>query len=219
MRISFLFRTLVTIILLIIIIIRILSFASNKLETTYLEIASLQTKKIVSRLINEVIDNHLLERDFEAKKDDSGIYSYDIKGVNELVSDASKEIIMILDDINHNDYSFLLGERVSNYDEKGIVYEIPFSLIGGNSLFSSLGPLLPVKFNLLGDVLTKARYNIESFGVNNALITLFMNVSFSFGVYLPLGNEIETLDIDIPLAMNIIEGDVPSLIGKYDLEV
>ena len=110
---------------------------------------------------------------------------------------------MILDDINHNDYSFLLGERVSKYDEKGIVYEIPFSLIGENSLFASLGPLLPVKFNLLGDVLTKARYNIESFGVNNALITLFMNVSFSFGVYLPLGNEIETLDIDIPLAMNI----------------
>lgn len=218
MHISFLFRTLVTIILLIIIIIRILSFASNKLETTYLEIASLQTKKIVGRLINEVVDNHLLNKSFEAKKDESGLFTYDIQGVNGLVSDASKEIIEILEDINHNDYSFVLGDRVNKYSEKGIVYEIPFSLIGGNTLFSSLGPLLPVKFNLIGDVLTKARYNIESFGVNNALITLYMNINFSFGVYLPLGKEVETLDIDVPLAMNIIEGDVPSLIGKYDLE-
>lgn len=217
MRISFLFRTFITILILIISIIRILSFASSKLNSTYLEIASLQTKTIINRLINEVVDNNLLEASFEAKKDESSLYSYDIKEVNRVVNASSKELVEILNDINHNDYSFLLGNNVSKYSEKGIVYEIPFSLISGNSLFASIGPLLPVKFNLIGDVMTSTKYTIESFGVNNALITLYMYVNFSFGVYLPLSKEIDSMEVMVPLAMNIIEGDVPSLIGQYDL--
>lgn len=145
--------------------------------------------------------------------------SYNIDKINELVLITSRKLLDELQDINHGNYKDIISEEcLRKYNASGIIYEIPISVIFNNAFLSSFGPYLPVRFNIMGDVLVTSKYSIESFGINNALITLFLHISFSYGVYLPLLKQVEEMNIDIPISMNLIEGNVPSyLYGTYPL--
>lgn len=219
MKISFLFRNVFTCCFLVVTISFCLAFSSKRIRSTCLEISSLQSKMIASKAVNEVIMDICKNNDEELINNEDAYVSYNIDKINELVLITSRKLLDELQDINHGDYKDIISEEcLRKYNTSGIIYEIPISVIFNNAFLSSFGPYLPVRFNIMGDVLVTSKYSIESFGINNALITLFLHISFSYGVYLPLLKQVEEMNIDIPISMNLIEGDVPSyLYGTYPL--
>lgn len=103
----------------------------------------------------------------------------------------------IIDDNNEN-------------NKKGVVLEIPSGVIYNNFLLNNLGPKIPVKIKILGDVQNKINTKVTNYGINSALIEVTLDITVREEVLLPIStNEIE-VTTTIPVAIKLIQGTVPN---------
>ena len=93
--------------------------------------------------------------------------------------------------------------------EKGIITYIPFGIATGSSLLYNLGPKIPVKLSLLGDVVTGFSTDVTEYGINNALIKLMIDVKVDTRIILPIISKEITINASIPIAMKVVQGKIP----------
>lgn len=199
MRISFLFRTVFTLILCSVTSSYMLSFSSKRLQEVYLTYAKNKSKALSTSLINEAVSTSLCSLGTIVLNEEK-ISSYQIENVNKLIVEVNEYILLRLED---NNYAF---------------FDIPLGLIYSNPLISHIGPTIPGKMCLIGDVLSSSYYSIDPFGINSCLITLYIKVKLNIATYLPLVSESEEIEVDVPLSMNVIQGKIPStIIGSYSI--
>ena len=60
--------------------------------------------------------------------------------------------------------------------KSGIIYQVPTGIIFNNGLLSNIGPKIPVKLSLIGDVTIDIKTTIKDYGINNAVIQVSINV-------------------------------------------
>ena len=77
-------------------------------------------------------------------------------------------------------------------------------------MLSNLGPKIPVKINLDGDVITSLNTEVKDYGINNALIKISVNVKVYMNVIIPFKTEEIIIETNIPIVMRIVEGEIPS---------
>lgn len=94
-------------------------------------------------------------------------------------------------------------------NKKGVIYEIPSGIIFKNIFLNNLFPKIPVRLNLVGTVFSKITTNVESFGINNALIKVNIEISMKLKVVLPFASSNIDIRTSIPIIIKIMEGDVP----------
>lgn len=220
MRISFLSRITFSLILIFINVIFLFSYYSKNALKTYENIAVVQSKTLVTKIINQVVLDQMTNTNIEITLSEDEYFKYDANEINLLISSLSNQIVSTLEDINHSQYSSLINQELyNNYNCSGIVFEIEFNTLFGNVLFNAMGSKIPVKFNIVSDVLASSNINVEEFGINNALITLNLNLLFDFSLYLPFSSKLDQCNIDIPLSVLLIEGEVPSfMLGNHQTQ-
>lgn len=220
MRFSYLSRMMSSLIIIFILVVSFLVVANNNLKDTYAQIALAQTRSIVTKIVNQVVRDNISENQLELDYSSEEYVTYDVGKINNLISTLSNKVVDVLEDINHSDYSFLLDESSSkNYNCSGIIYEMELGKLFNNVFLSSLGSKYPIKFKLVSDVLSSSDLSVEEFGINNAVISLNMLMSFNFNLVLPLTTKLDSIDIKVPLSMMLIEGKVPSfMLGNHNVE-
>ncbi len=220
MRFSYLSRMMSSLIIISILVVPFLVVANNNLKDTYAQIALVQTRSIVTKIVNQVVRDNISENQLELNYSSEEYVTYDVGKINNLISTLSNKVVDVLEDINHSDYSFLLDESSSKkYNCSGIIYEMELGKLFNNVFLSSLGSKYPIKFKLVSDVLSSSDLSVEEFGINNAVISLNMLMSFNFNLVLPLTTKLDSIDIKVPLSMMLIEGKVPSfMLGNHNVE-
>ena len=83
-------------------------------------------------------------------------------------------------------------------------------MLFNNSLLSNLGPKIPVKINLNGDVITDIKTEVQSYGINNALIKVNANIKVYMQVIIPFKTREIVVEANVPIVMKLVEGNVPS---------
>lgn len=94
--------------------------------------------------------------------------------------------------------------------EKGIILKIPLGEIYNNFLLNNLGPKIPVKLKILGDMENKINTNIKNYGINNALIEITLEITVKEEVILPITTKEIEVKQTIPIIVKIITGTVPN---------
>ena len=114
----------------------------------------------------------------------------------------------------HIDLLDLPDNALIDYDREklkhGIIYEIPSGVIFNNVFLSNLGPKIPVKLSLVGDILSNVNTKVTNYGINNALIEVNVNLELTEQVILPFISKQVKVSIDIPVALKLIQGTVPN---------
>lgn len=220
MRISFLTRITCTLIILIASVSFFFSYIKNGVNKTYESLAIVQSKSLVTKIVNKVVFDRLQTSDFNIAYSKEEYVSYDVNQLNSLVGSLSSYVVNVLEDINKSDYSSLIDSSLSKkYNCSGIIFEVEFGKIFNSVFFSYLGNKYPVKFTLASDVLASSDMVVEEFGINNALVSLNMLLSFDFSLILPLTKKLDRIDLKVPLSIMMIEGEVPSyLLGSHYIE-
>jgi len=113
-----------------------------------------------------------------------------------------------LDKINLSN-SFLINSNIDKL-KQGIVAEIPIGVVTGNALLSNLGPKLPVKLSLIGEIESELETEIKYYGINNALITIYANIEVSEQIYMPIATSKILISQKIPIAIKLMQGVVPN---------
>ena len=109
-----------------------------------------------------------------------------------------------------NDISFINSEEYNIKNLKnGVISEIPMGIISNNVLLSNIGPKIPVKLNLIGNVVSSVETTVKNYGINSALIEIYAKVQFTEEVIIPFQTERIKIVNNIPVAIKIINGKVP----------
>ena len=96
-------------------------------------------------------------------------------------------------------------EKINN----GIIFSIPIGTATGNLLLSNLGPKIPLKLKLVGEINTNIKTNIKEYGLNNALIEIYLETKTTTVIQMPFLSKKITIKNNIPLTMEIIQGYIP----------
>lgn len=182
-----------------------------------------EIRRITNLVINDSINSDTFEelqddKIFDIVRNNNGeiqLITYNAKNVNILLNSFSIMIQNNLRAISEGNIEFLnLSDSFyKNYDgnllKEGIICQIPFGAFTKNNLLSNIGPKIPVKFNLLGDINTNIKTDVKEYGINNALIEVSIEISVTIRVNLPFISNKINIDSSIPISMKVIQGTIP----------
>ena len=169
---------------------------------------------IKNNVINEIDDNDL----FEVVRNNNGeiqLVSYNTKNVNKLLALITSSITENFNLLENGEYikTNLSNDFFRLYDdnllESGIICKIPFGAFWNNSLLSNVGPKIPVKFNIIGNISSSIETNIKEYGINNALLEVNVKVKVNTRVNLPFISDMITVTSSVPISIKVIQGTIP----------
>lgn len=186
----------------------IIYFYSNELSPLLMKYAKIESKRIaidiissgVSDEVTKVLDDNTI---FSTEKDNNGnveTIDYNSKVVNEILSVTSKRVVK----------NFEKVESKNN----GVITYLPLGVITKNIFFENLGPKIPVKLNLDGNVLTSLKTDVKEYGINSALIQISVKIEANIQIIVPLySNEMKVVN-EVPISIKIAKGNVSSILNS-----
>ncbi|GGJ06276.1 sporulation protein YunB [Alicyclobacillus cellulosilyticus] len=93
---------------------------------------------------------------------------------------------------------------------------LPLGQVLGGSLFSGVGPRLPVRFDVLGSVHSAVDSEVKSAGINETVHLLFLDLSAQMNVMAPFVREPVEVRIRQPIAYVILSGKVPDAYARAE---
>ena len=179
--------------------------------------AEKQAKKIAVLVIGNAIDNELGEKFksdnlFITDGKETNYNTYEINNILKEVSINVKEYLRKLEKGELGDIGLSDNENINVNSEKlksGIIYQVPSGIIFNNGLLANLGPKIPVKLSLIGDITTDIVTDIKEYGINNAVIELGVKIIAEEQVILPFDTKQIQVETVVPISIKIINGTVP----------
>lgn len=94
-----------------------------------------------------------------------------------------------------------------------IVLSLPIGIASKGIYMTNLGPRIPVKVGYMGYVSSSVRTKIEDYGINNALVSIYIDLFVTNEFIAPTQNKEIHHDYSILVASKIIQGIVPEYYG------
>lgn len=210
-------------IFLIIIISLFINYYSRKAIPLILSYAEAETKKLTILIINKAVTKQLNNIDseelFEVTYNSNGeiiLIDFNSKNTSKILSTMTSLVELNLRAVEEGkiDMLELPDNSLEAYDidllERGIIFEIPLGIVTNSNLLYNIGPKIPVKLSLVGDVSTGFSSEIVEYGINNALLKLMINIKVDTKIIMPVISDEITIDCSIPIAMKLIQGKIPN---------
>ena len=211
------------IILLIMIIILIICYIMLKVftiksEKILLNYAENKSKELSQLLVNNALEEIIIDANVEdiinlEKNQNNEIISLDFNNVkiNEIELKISKNIQKNLKKLEENKKNSLTEKY---YDNKiDIIYEVPMSIIYDVPILVGIGPKVPFKLDVLGNVKTNVITNIKEYGINNSLVEVILNMKINIQIILPFSSKNIVIESNVPLKTKVIQGKIPTYYG------
>ena len=180
-------------------------------------IASKITKYVVNNAYVREKVNYYAGDIYDIVKDDTNEIKniiYDSGIINDLLNSITDRVYEMFNMLEYDDLGKInireniLSSKANNKD--GIVLEVPSGVIFDNYLLSSLGPKIPVKISLTGEFESFISSEVVEYGINNALITIYINVKVSEQITLPFISDKVVVENKIPIFMSLVNGTIPN---------
>jgi sporulation protein YunB len=188
------------------IIVLLLFLVHRSISPPLVAVAEIESKKIATDVITKAI-REKVQKDLDMNKlmtitndgEGRGIIQYNTALINSLLTATT-------DSVHHS-----LQEAEKN--EGGIVYDLPLGMVTDNAILSSLGPKIPVRFTMLGEVKPDVVQKAIPSGINNTLVEIGINVQVEMQMILPFVSERIKVETIVPIVTQLIQGKVPDYYG------
>ncbi len=211
-------------VLVFIIIILLFKIINERINPILFDYATLESRKFASIIINKAIEKNvatdLIIEDLYivSKKENNEITSVDFNPaiVNKVLTKVTSSVQMNLKNLEEGNLDLLEAsdDVLIYYDKenlkKGIIFRIPSGIVFNNSLLTNIGPKIPVRFTLVGDVLSGINTKVTNYGINNALLEVSVNIKLTLKVILPISTKEVNVETNVPIAIKMIQGNVPN---------
>lgn len=135
--------------------------------------------------------------------------SYDMDKSYKVLDLVTKELE---DNINNLENGNVGNTQNISGGKNGILLKLPM-FIGNNAIISNLGPKIYVPINFVGSILTNLKTKITDYGINNALVEIYVTVKLSTNIISPTSSKEMVIDYDALIASVVVNGRVPSVYG------
>ena len=202
---------------------KITDIFSNRISNDFYEISCIEATKLSKNIITESINETVLKNIdinsfFSIERDNNGkIQSVDFntKKTNEIQLLINSNVKKYLKELENGESSIIdvkknliTNDYISN--KKGIFFDIPLGVVFNNVLLSNVGPKIPVKLSVNGDVISTINTSAEAYGINNTLLKISINIKVNEQIILPKLSKNIIVENNIPLALKMIQGEIPN---------
>ncbi len=196
-----------------------LYFINMRLTPTSILYAESQSTKIASDVISKAVNSKNTERldisdiMLEVPGAEGANVKVNTRVINEVMSDTQELVQSYLEKAEAGDLE-VLPQNI-NYDTQamaehgGIVFFVPLGQATSIPLLGNLGPKIPIRFHVIGNVATDLETNITDWGINNSLIEVNVLVTVNVQIIIPFATKTTVVEQRIPVAMGIFKGAVP----------
>lgn len=185
----------------------------NRLSDNISYMTKVKIEEISNYYMNSVIKKYLNVDSSDYIKlnlVNNNIMSIDIdnNSSNQLLKNIIADLEKVVSDIENgkiNDYpnlEFLYGK-------KGIILLVPLGSSFNNTLLYDIGPKIPVKISFLENIDAYLDVNVLEYGINNALIKLYINISMEQYIEMPIDKDKNVINYKFLIASKIVNGKVP----------
>lgn len=194
-----------SIIIILILTVFVIYFYSKKISPVLIKYAQIEGKKvaidIISTGVSDDISSYLEDNNlYVIEKDNNGnieMIDYDSNVVNKILSISSKKVIKNFEKIDSN-----------------CIKKLPMGVITNNVFFENLGPKIPVKISLDGNVLTSLKTKVKEYGLNSALIEVYIRIEANIDIIIPFSSKKIVVVNEVPISIKITKGNVSSILTE-----
>ncbi len=204
-------KILFTIVIILVLSFNFLSFIGNKITPKVTSLAKVSLnhhiKNIASNFKEYTYNNKDILIPTYNNKNEVTSLTYDMKVVYEIAGAFTSNIKSSLKEKN-NDIPF-----ITETNNNKIFFMIPIGALSNQALFTSMGPKIPVQIYFVDNVFTEIKTKVTDYGINNALIEIYLSINLTYEIVSPFVREQVTLNYNLPIDQKIITGVVPNIIG------
>ncbi|WP_431030531.1 sporulation protein YunB [Lysinibacillus sp. LZ02] len=210
---------------LVVMVIMSLYYLNSRIMPTYLQYAAVQTDKVasyvVSKAINSrtssVLDVNDIIVDLPPGTSDMITTKFNTDIINQVRAETTALVKEYLKQAENGDLSHLPSLENVEYDVgrmeagDGIVFFVPMGQALNLPLLGNLGPTIPIRFHIIGNVHSDVRSTIREFGINNAYVEVSIHLEVNVQIIIPFASKSTTVEQHIPVAIGLIRGTVPHI--------
>ncbi|MBE6154578.1 MAG: sporulation protein YunB [Firmicutes bacterium] len=191
---------------------------NKKTNNNLIEITSAEINKVIYSFITDKLNNSILNTEtlsdvliINKNKNDEILYvDFDLDKAYKILDNVSNTLTSSLKKIENGEISVKYYDDLLSHNSNSLILSIPIGNILNSVYFYNLGPKIPVKINFVGSVLTNLETKVTNYGLNNALVEMFVYIEFHTNIIAPFKTEELILKYDAVIASMMIEGKVPS---------
>ncbi|HAX73536.1 MAG TPA: sporulation protein YunB [Firmicutes bacterium] len=130
--------------------------------------------------------------------------------LNQLLVSTTKKVEEKILLVESGDFSQLgLDDIQGGPLKEGISFNVPLGSAFNLSLLHDYGPKFPVTANVIGNAVTDVKTDVQPYGINNAMLKIYLSIKVSVQVQMPFKSEQIEVFVESPLAIKIISGQIP----------
>lgn len=171
------------------------NYYGERVETYIENKGILYTQKFIQDAISNEISNEIATNElYIFQKDENDNIKSVIINTNKI-----NNILSIINESLEKDIQLLNKEELY----------IPLSIILGENIFSNVGPNLKLTLIPIGNYKCDVVSKVSEYGINNSLFEISIKVEMKIQSLVPLNKIESNVECNIPIVMQIIQGDVP----------
>ncbi len=209
---------LITLILIIFLTIFLFVKFNQSITPNLENIALSEIKRLTYNIINSNISYDLLNTDelnkiliINKNNNDEILYvDFNLKNAYQVLDNITNTLNESLKKIADGTINIAYYDYTLSHNTNSVVLSIPFGSSLNNSYLANLGPKIPIKINFIGSILTNLETKITNYGLNNALVEIYVNLKFDNEILTPFKSKTIALEYNTIIASMMIEGEVPN---------
>lgn len=213
-------KTLFIIFLIFFFTISLINYYNKHLNSRIIEVSKMKLLKFTESFLSNNVSYEMFEDiNFDNiitinKNNDGEILyvDYDLKRSYQILDIVSKELNELLTNLEQGKYENINDKNIIS-TKYGLVLKVPMFISSNNALFSNVGPNIYMKVNFIGAILTNIKTKITSYGLNNALVEMYVTIKINEELMSPVSDKINEIKYDVLIGSKVINGRVPLAYG------
>ncbi|MEK3937510.1 sporulation protein YunB [Sporosarcina sp. FSL W7-1349] len=200
---------------------------NSRLTPIYVEYAEVQTTKIAAHVISKAINSRTaavmdINEIIVPTPDDPDLVKFNTEIINMAMAEIHSLVEAHLEQAESGNLDILLKDEDIEYDPQkmeshgGVVFFVPIGQATNIPLLGNLGPKIPIRFHVIGDVSATVETDIREFGINNAYVEVNIALKVNVQIIVPLATRKSVIEQRIPVAIGLIRGKLPHIYNSGD---
>lgn len=195
----------------------------KKINSVLLPYINVEVERLVNNIVNKTISEEMGRIDINSiivRNDIENTLSYDTNAINILDNKITNKLQNNLMNIDNGKLDeFYVPVRVKNGRFKniknGILCDISVGSLRGSTLFSNVGPTIPIKLLFSSQLNSQIDIEVNEYGINNAIMKVYFSVEIKEQITMPLTSKRQKIKIKKPLTIDIVQGKIPDYYNGY----
>ncbi len=191
--------------------------SSNKI----IELATLKIDTLVNQVLSEDVSYDLLKEVDKSEiikisKNTAGEIlnvDFNLEESYKILDNITTKVSQKMDEIATGKIKTTDKNIIRKNNSQNIILKFPLFITSNSPLFSNFGPNIYLGINFNKTILTNLKTRITNYGLNNALVEMYVPIEITYELLSPINNVEKTINYEVLIASKIINGRVPYYYG------